>query len=58
VEDGTGQKKKRKPIDKQQAFIEYKEKGDGRHLERAIIDNRNEIKDKRERIKTLTSVIN
>ncbi|CDW82929.1 kinesin motor domain-containing protein [Stylonychia lemnae] len=51
-------RRKRKPIDKQTAFIEYKEEGDGRTLEKAIIDYRNEMKDKRQHIKTFTQVIN
>jgi hypothetical protein len=43
---------------KQQAFIEYKEEGDGRTLERSIIDYRNEMKDKKQSIKIFTQVIN
>ena len=34
--DGTA-KKKRQPVDKQQAFIEYKEQGEGKNLERSIV---------------------
>lgn len=57
--DGEGgEKKKRKPVDKQLAFIEYKQEGDGRNLERAIVENRNDIKDKRVTIKNLTQIIN
>lgn len=51
-------RKKRPAQPKQQAFIEYKEEGDGRTLERAIVDYRNEMKDKKQNIKMLTQVIN
>jgi len=45
-------------MDKQQAFIEYKEEGDGKQLERAIVEYRNDLKDKKQIIKTLTAIIN
>lgn len=41
-------------MDKQQAFIEYKENGDGRKLEKSVVDYRNEIKDKRNNVKMFT----
>jgi hypothetical protein len=57
--DGSDQvKRKRKAVDKQQAFIEYKEEGDGKQLERAVIEYRNEMKDKKQLIKILTQTIN
>ena len=49
---------KRKPIDKQQAFIEYKDIGDGKQLERAVIDYRSEMKDKKMHIKVVTATLN
>ncbi len=52
-DEGT-EKKKRRGVDKQQAFIEYKKEGDGRNLEKAIIESRNDTKNKRNTIKTLT----
>lgn len=56
-DEGT-EKKKRRGVDKQQAFIEYKQEGDGRNLEKAIIESRNDTKNKRNTIKTLTQIIN
>lgn len=53
---GEGQeevKQKRKGVDKQQAFGEFK-LGEGRNMERAIVDYRNDMKDKRSEIKTYT----
>jgi len=54
----TGEKKKRPPVDKQIAFIEYKEEGEGKHLENSIVQCRADLKQKRALIKALTEQIN
>lgn len=38
------QKKKRKPIEKQPAFVEFKQEPEGQRLEESIRDNRAELK--------------
>lgn len=51
--------KKRPPMTKQQAFLEYKQEGgDGALQERAIVDYRNELRDKKQHIKNVTQLIN
>ena len=47
-------KHKRPPIDKQAAFIQYKDEGQGKNLESAIVEYRNDIKAKRNQIKIYT----
>lgn len=49
--------KKRKPIDKQSAFLEYKQQ-EGKHYEDQIVSHRQELKDKKTRVKELTEVCN
>ena len=57
--EGDGRQGKRKAIDKQQAFLEYKQQQeDGVKLEKAIMDYRNDMNYKRNSIKTFTQVIN
>ena len=47
------------PIDKQTAFVEYKTlTEEGKALETAIVQYRDEIKDKKALVKTLTATIN
>lgn len=48
---------KRKAIDKQAAFIEFKG-GEGKKIEDSIVHNRNEVKTKKEQVKQITQVIN
>jgi hypothetical protein len=43
--------KKRKAVDKQTAFIEFKIIPEGKQYEDLIINNRNELKDKKMKIK-------
>jgi len=51
--------KKRAPIDKQAAFVEYKTQSeDGKSLEGAILQYREEVKEKKNLVKTLTVQIN
>ena len=51
--------KKRAPIDKQTAFLEYKTaSSEGKSLEQAIVQYREESKSKKLQVKTLTAVIN
>ncbi|CDW85408.1 kinesin motor domain-containing protein [Stylonychia lemnae] len=49
---------KRKPIDRQQAFIEFKNLPDGRQFEDQILNNRQELKDKKVKVKVLTEQCN
>lgn len=46
-ESVEGEKKKRKPIDKQIAFIEYKQNGEGLNTEKGITLSRAEMNEKR-----------
>lgn len=46
--------KKRKPIDRQAAFIEYKQEADGKVIEDQIISNRMELKDRKQKVKIYT----
>lgn len=58
AEDGAN-KKKRLPIDKQTAFVEYKTLTDeGKSLEGAILQYREEVKEKKSVVKMLTMNIN
>jgi chromosome segregation ATPase len=58
-EDKSDHKKKRAPLDKQTAFVEYKTQTEaGRQLEHAIIEYREELKSKKQAMKTLTMAIN
>lgn len=50
--------RKRKAIDRNQAFIEFKGLPQGKELEDQIIQHRNELKDKKLRIKQLTDQCN
>lgn len=51
--------KKRPAMPKQQAFLEYKQDGgEGGLLERAIVEYRNELRDKKQHIKNVTQLIN
>lgn len=49
---------KRKPIDKQQAFLEFKQMAEGRTYEDQILSNRQDLKDKKLLVKQLTEVCN
>ena len=51
-------KQKREAIDKQQAFIEYKQTNEGQTYEGSIRDRRNLIREKRAEIKNLTDQLN
>lgn len=58
-EEKEGGKKKRTPMDKQTAFVEYKTQSDeGKSLEKSIIQYREEVKQKKIQVKTLTMQIN
>jgi kinesin family protein 6/9 len=58
-EHKEGEKKKRAPIDKQTAFLEYKTfTEEGKALESAIVQYREDIKDKKLIVKNLTATIN
>lgn len=51
--------KKRAPIDKQTAFLEYKtSSSEGKSLEQAIVQYRVESNSKKQQVKNLTAVIN
>ena len=51
-------KQKREAIDKQQAFIEFKQSTEGQSFEERIRDRRNMIRDKRADIKRITDTLN
>jgi len=46
---------RRKPIDKQDAFLEFKQESDGMMLEESIRDNRNELKTIKVKVTELTA---
>ncbi len=48
------QRRKRKPIDKNAAFAEFKNEGEGKKIENTIIECRQDMKDKKQTIKTLS----
>lgn len=50
--------KKRKAIDRQTAFVEFKALPEGKQFEDSIINSRQELKDKKSRVKVLTDVCN
>ena len=50
--------KKRKGIDMQTAFLEFKHEQSGTHLEESIRDNRNELKEMKNEVKELTEKCN
>lgn len=50
--------KKRKPIDRQSAFLEFKSAGEGKAIEDQVLSNRNELKDKKVRVKELSEKCN
>lgn len=50
--------KKRKPVDKQTAFLEFKQEAEGRMLEESIRDNRVELKAIKTAVKDLTEECN
>ena len=49
---------KKKAIDKQDAFIEFKNEEHARMLEDSIRDNRNELKNMKSKVKDLTETCN
>ena len=49
---------KKKAIDKQDAFIEFKNEENARMLEDSIRDNRNELKNMKSKVKDLTETCN
>ena len=50
-------KRKRPPMDKNTAFMQYKEEEEGRKIENEIVKSRAQIKDLRGEIKTFTDVV-
>ena len=50
--------KKRKPIDKQSAFLEFKGLPEGKQYEDQIVNNRQDLKDKKQNVKYLTELCN
>jgi hypothetical protein len=50
--------KKRKPLDKQTAFIEFKTLPEGKGIEDQIVSNRQELKDKKMKVKEMTETCN
>ena len=50
--------KKRKPIERQAAFIEFKQLSEGKIYEDQILNNREDLKDKKARVKELTEYCN
>lgn len=50
--------KKRRLIDRQSAFIEFKQLPEGKSFEDAILNNRNQLKEKKLRVKILTENCN
>ena len=50
--------KKRKPIDRQAAFLEFKSQPDGKEIEEQIISNRQDLKDKKQKVKVVTDLCN
>ena len=50
--------KKRKPIDRQSAFIEFKGLPEGKAIEDQILGNRQELKEKKARVKDVTETCN
>jgi len=50
--------KKRKPIDRQTAFLEFKATEEGKQLEDQIIGSRQDLKEKKEKVKDMTTRCN
>jgi hypothetical protein len=50
--------KKRKPVDRQSAFVEFKGLPEGKQYETSIINSRTELKDMKGKVKELTDVCN
>mmetsp|Transcript_7286 Transcript_7286/g.5566 ORF Transcript_7286/g.5566 Transcript_7286/m.5566 type:complete len:87 (+) Transcript_7286:412-672(+) len=50
--------KKRKAIDRQAAFVEFKQTPEGKEIEEGVVSSRVDLKDRKERIKELTAKCN
>jgi hypothetical protein len=56
--ENAGTQHKRAAIDKQAAFVEYKQTGEGRALESSVVALREEVRARKTQIQALTQAIN
>lgn len=50
--------KKRKPVDRQTAFVEFKTQPEGKEIEDHILSNRTDLKDQKQKVKGFTDQCN